>query len=120
MPGMRMRTLNRLRSNRGARSQGNLGTSRSTRLRESSQMAPNRRRFGALRADELAFADSKLNWYNWNVMTAEQFRATLHQQPFRPFTIRMADGRAFEVGHRDFVALSQSGRTVIVFQPDES
>ena len=53
-------------------------------------------------------------------MTTEQFRATLHQQPFRPFTIRMADGRAFEVTHRDFVALSQSGRTVIVFQPDES
>lgn len=43
----------------------------------------------------------------------------MHQQPFRPFTIRMADGRAFEVGHPDFVALSQSGRTVIVTQPDE-
>jgi len=41
-------------------------------------------------------------------------------QPFRPFTIRMADGRAFEVSHPDFVAQSPSGRTVIVFQPDES
>ncbi|MEX1097875.1 MAG: hypothetical protein WED34_17655, partial [Planctomycetales bacterium] len=53
-------------------------------------------------------------------MTPEQFRATLHQQPFRPFTIRMADGRAFDVSHRDFVALSPSGRTAIVFQPDEN
>ena len=53
-------------------------------------------------------------------MTTEQFRATLHQQPFRPFIIRMDDGRAFEVAHRDFVALSQSGRTVIVLQPDEN
>jgi hypothetical protein len=53
-------------------------------------------------------------------MTVEQFRATLHQQPFRPFTIRMADGRAFEVVHRDFVALSPAGRTVIVFQRDET
>ncbi len=53
-------------------------------------------------------------------MMTEQFRATLHQQPFRPFTIRMADGRAFPVGHPDFVAQSQSGRTVIVFQADES
>lgn len=52
-------------------------------------------------------------------MTTEQFRATLHQQPFRPFTIRMADGRAFEIAHRDFVALSPSGRTIIVFQSDE-
>jgi hypothetical protein len=32
----------------------------------------------------------------------------------------MADGRAFDVGHRDFVALSHSGRTVIVLQPEES
>ena len=53
-------------------------------------------------------------------MTTEQFRATLHQQPFRPFTIHMADGRAFEVAHPDFVAQSPSGRTVIVFQSDES
>ena len=53
-------------------------------------------------------------------MTTDQFRATLHQQPFRPFTIRMADGRAFQVAHPDFVAQSQSGRTVIVFQADES
>lgn len=53
-------------------------------------------------------------------MTTDQFRATLHQQPFRPFTIRMADGRAVEVAHPDFVAQSQTGRTVIVFQADES
>jgi hypothetical protein len=82
-------------------------------------MAPQLGRFGALRAGRFAFAQSTLNSYNWG-MTTEQFRATLHRQPFRQFTIRMADGRAFEVGHRDFVALSHSGRTAIVFQPDES
>lgn len=53
-------------------------------------------------------------------MTVEQFKTTLHLQPFRPFTIRMADGRTFQVSHPDFVAQSPSGRTVIVFQPDES
>jgi hypothetical protein len=53
-------------------------------------------------------------------MTTEQFKTTLHLQPFRPFTIRMADGRSFPVAHPDFVAQSPSGRTVIVFQPDES
>ena len=58
-------------------------------------------------------------WYNFG-MTTEQFRATLHLQPFQQFTIRMADGRAFQVSHPDFVALSPSGRTVIVFQPDET
>jgi hypothetical protein len=56
--------------------------------------------------------------YNSN-MTAEQFTATLHQFPFRPFTIHMVDGRKFEVPHRDFVARSKSGRTVIVFQSGE-
>ena len=53
-------------------------------------------------------------------MTVDQFRTMLHQQPFRPFHIRMADGRAFYVTHPDFVALSPSGRTVIVYEPDEN
>jgi hypothetical protein len=52
-------------------------------------------------------------------MTAEQFRNTLHLQPFRAFTIRMADGRAFEVARRDFVAMSPTGRTIIVYHNDE-
>jgi hypothetical protein len=53
-------------------------------------------------------------------MATEQFRATLRLQPFRPFKIRIADGRTFDVAHPDFVAQSPSGRTVIVFQPDET
>jgi len=53
-------------------------------------------------------------------MTVEQFKATLHQHPFRPFAIRMADGRVFDVKHPDFVAQTPSGRTVIVVQPDDS
>ncbi len=32
----------------------------------------------------------------------------------------MADGRTFDIPHPDFVAQSPSGRTVIVFQADES
>lgn len=53
-------------------------------------------------------------------MTIEQFRATLRLQPFHPFTIRMADGRKFDVSHPDFIAQSPTGRTVVVFQSDES
>lgn len=53
-------------------------------------------------------------------MTIEQFKTILHQQPFRPFTIRMADGRMFPVTHPDFVAQSHTGRTVIVYLPDDS
>jgi hypothetical protein len=53
-------------------------------------------------------------------MTTDQFQAALHQVPFAPFTIRMADGRAFEVRHPDFVARSPSGRTVVVFNTNET
>ncbi len=48
-------------------------------------------------------------------MTIEQFQAAWHQRPFRPFTIHMADGRALEVSHPDFVARSETGRTAIIF-----
>jgi hypothetical protein len=53
-------------------------------------------------------------------MKVDELRATLRQDPFRPFTIHMVDGRTFRVAHRDYLALSPSGRTVIVFQHDES
>ncbi len=53
-------------------------------------------------------------------MTTEQFQATLHRVPFQPFTIRMADGRAFDVSQRDFVSRSPSGRTVIVHHENEN
>jgi hypothetical protein len=53
-------------------------------------------------------------------MTTEQLRSTLQQRPFRPFTIRMADGRTFDVPHPDFAAQSPTGRTVIVFHDDDS
>ena len=53
-------------------------------------------------------------------MTIDQFRSTLHANPFRPFTIRMVDGRSFDVVHRDYVAQSPTGRTVVIYQPDES
>jgi len=34
--------------------------------------------------------------------------------------MHMADGRQISVFHRDFIMSSPSGRTVIVYQPDES
>jgi hypothetical protein len=53
-------------------------------------------------------------------MTTEPFSRSLLQQPFRPFTIRMADGRQFLVRHPDFVSRSPTGRTVIVWHDDDS
>jgi hypothetical protein len=53
-------------------------------------------------------------------MTIEQVRRLYEAQPFRPFVMHMADGRNLPVAHREFLAISPSGRTVVIFQPDES
>ncbi len=53
-------------------------------------------------------------------MTVEQFRNTLHLQPFHPFTVRMVDGMSYDIPHPDFVALAPTGRTVIVYHADDS
>lgn len=53
-------------------------------------------------------------------MTVEQLRATREAHPFRPFTLHLADGRSLRVPHRDYLSLSPSGRTVIIYQTDES
>jgi hypothetical protein len=53
-------------------------------------------------------------------MTIERLREAYQAQPFRPFTMHLADGRRIPVLHRDFVMAVPSGRTVIVCQPDDS
>ncbi len=53
-------------------------------------------------------------------MTIEQLRAAYQAQPFRPFVIHLADGRAIPVEHREFIMTVPSGRTVIVAQPDDT
>jgi hypothetical protein len=53
-------------------------------------------------------------------MTAEQLRTMRDANPFRPFVIHLADGRAFTIPHRDFVSQSPGGRTIIVYGSDES
>ena len=53
-------------------------------------------------------------------MTVEQLKQVWKADPFRTFRIHLADGRNIEVNHRDFLMLSPKGRTMIVYQPDES
>jgi hypothetical protein len=53
-------------------------------------------------------------------MTAEQIRAVRDANPFRPFTIHLADGRSLPVGHRDFLLMSPSGRIITVYNADDS
>ena len=53
-------------------------------------------------------------------MTIEQLRAVYQTQPFRPFTIHLADGEKLDVPHADFLSHSPSGRTLIVYGEDDS
>lgn len=50
----------------------------------------------------------------------ERVRELLAVEPFRPFLIQLADGREVGVHHRDLIAASPSGRTIVVLQPDDS
>lgn len=49
-------------------------------------------------------------------MTSQQLREARDAVPFRPFSIRMADGQAYEVPHRDYLSISPTGRTAIVYR----
>ncbi len=53
-------------------------------------------------------------------MTIEQMRAAYDAQPFRPFIIHLADGRAVPVNHREFIMAAPSGRTIVVCLPDDT
>jgi len=53
-------------------------------------------------------------------MTREQLVQVMHAQPFQRFRIHLADGRQLDVNHPDFLARSPSGRTAILYKPDET
>lgn len=55
-----------------------------------------------------------------DTMTVERLRDALRAQPFRPFTLHLADGRAIPVRHSEWALASPSGRTTVVIQPDDS
>ena len=47
-------------------------------------------------------------------MTTEQLDAVYKAQPFKPFTLHLADGTKHEVGHPEMIWRTQGGRTVVV------
>ena len=53
-------------------------------------------------------------------MTAQEFRSVFEALPFRPFSVFLADGREVMIRHQDYALLSPTGRTLIVYQDDDS
>ena len=52
-------------------------------------------------------------------MTTEQLKAAANQRPFKPFRVHLADERALQVLHPEFLAFFPSGRTAIVFTTND-
>jgi hypothetical protein len=51
-------------------------------------------------------------------MHLDELKRAMRAQPFRSFTVHLADGRAIPVHHAEFIALSPTNRTFIVYQPN--
>ncbi len=51
-------------------------------------------------------------------MKADEIRKLLHERPFHPFIIHVADGGRLLVKHEDYAALAPSGREIIVYRHD--
>ena len=49
-------------------------------------------------------------------MDVNTIREAVLQRPFKPFTLRLNDGREFRVPHPEFVAVSK--RVVLLIRPD--
>jgi hypothetical protein len=52
-------------------------------------------------------------------MTIEKIKAAYEEEPFRTFVMHLADGRQIPVVSREFISPAPSGRTIVVWQPDD-
>ena len=50
--------------------------------------------------------------------TREQVRLLQTSQPFRPFLVKLADGRQFRVDHPELVSCSKNGREMALHDDD--
>lgn len=53
-------------------------------------------------------------------MTTNQWKEAMATRPFRPFTLRSADGRDFHVTHPEMAWATPGGRVVFVATSDDS
>ncbi len=53
-------------------------------------------------------------------MTTEQIRKCHLARPFKPFSLRLSDGREYGVSHPESMIFFQSGRTIVVAAPDDT
>jgi hypothetical protein len=51
-------------------------------------------------------------------MRAEQLREAHGARPFKPFTIRMTNGRSVPIPHPEFLSVSPTGRVIVIYDKD--
>jgi hypothetical protein len=51
-------------------------------------------------------------------MTTEAIKDAIQKRPFRPFSLRLANGDEIQIQSQDYVALHPVGKTFIIFEPD--
>ena len=51
-------------------------------------------------------------------MTTEAIRTAVQSRPFRPFSVRLANGSEIDIQSQDYVALHPDGKTFIIFEPN--
>ena len=55
----------------------------------------------------------------WEVMATNlQVRTMVRAEPFRPFLVKLADGRSFEVRHPENIACATNGREMTIYDDD--
>jgi hypothetical protein len=53
-----------------------------------------------------------------SAMTTEAIKTAVQQRPFRPFSVRLADGSEIQIQSQDNVAVHPTGKTFVIFEPD--
>jgi hypothetical protein len=52
------------------------------------------------------------------MMSVSAIREAINAQPFRPFTVRVADQRSYLVPHPEFISIGPNNRTAVVWFND--
>jgi hypothetical protein len=53
-------------------------------------------------------------------MTIQEIQRALRAAPFEPFRLMTADGRTYDVKHRENLAFGGRGRLIAIAMPDDS
>jgi hypothetical protein len=51
-------------------------------------------------------------------MTTEAIKTAVQSRPFRPFSVRLANGSQIQIQSQDNVAIHPDGKTFVIFEPN--